>query len=127
MGEQQSGALVPLRKLLETQSAKDLTDGELLARFAAQRDETAFAVLMNRHGPLVFGVCRHVLHHEHDAEDAFQGTFLVLARKAASIRKYRSVGSWLYGVAYRIAMRAKHNAAKRLEREKQAACPETAT
>jgi RNA polymerase sigma factor (sigma-70 family) len=109
-----------LRDLLTTQTAQALTDGQLLHAFAAHRGEAAFTVLVQRHGPLVWGVCRHVLQNEHDAEDAFQATFLVLARKAASIRKRESVGSWLHGVAYRIARKAKANSAKRRDHEKQA-------
>jgi RNA polymerase sigma factor (sigma-70 family) len=124
MGNRQAGAVVEhLCQLIDTQRLRDLTDGQLLQRFVAARDEAAFTALMQRHGRLVLGVCRHLLHHAHDAEDAFQGTFLVLARKAASIRKRQSVGSWLYGVAHRVAMRAKKNAAKRLEREKQVSRP----
>src|SRR5262249_13707415 len=83
------------------------TDGQLLERFLRQRDETAFAALVRRHGAMVLNVCRRLLHREHDAEDAFQATFLVLVRKAGSIDKHGSVGSWLYGVAYRIARKAR--------------------
>jgi RNA polymerase sigma factor (sigma-70 family) len=94
-----------------------LTDGELLRRFAADHQEAAFAELVTRHGPLVLGVCRRVLHNDHDTEDAFQATFLVLARKAASICKQNSVGSWLYKVAYRIALKAKADGSRRRNRE----------
>jgi RNA polymerase sigma factor (sigma-70 family) len=86
------------------------TDGELLARFVRCGEVTAFETLLRRHGPLVWRVCRRVLASEHDAEDAFQATFLVLLRKASSIRKRASVASWLYGVAHRIAVRACANA-----------------
>ncbi len=99
------------------------SDARLLEQFAACRDETAFAELLQRHGPMVLSVCRRVLGDAHDAEDAFQATFLVLARKAASIRKQASVGSWLYGVALRVAQRAKLDAARRRRREAEVAAP----
>jgi DNA-directed RNA polymerase specialized sigma24 family protein len=83
------------------------SDGVLLERFAGRGDETAFAALLQRHGPMVFALCRRLLADDHDAEDAFQATFLVLVRKARSIRKQASLGSWLFGVAYRIAQRAR--------------------
>ncbi len=78
-----------------------LSDGELLERFAARRDEVAFEALVRRHGPMVFGACRRILGNSHDAEDAFQATFLVLARKAASIARRELVAGWLYAVARR--------------------------
>src|SRR5260370_12280241 len=112
-----------LNRLLVTQSAQELTDAQLLRRFAVRREEAAFAALLARHGRLVWDVCRHTLGHEHDAEDAFQATFLVLARKAGSVRKGESVGSFLYGVAYRVAMKAKHTPAPRRAREQRAATP----
>jgi RNA polymerase sigma factor (sigma-70 family) len=86
------------------------TDAQLLERFVQQRDETAFEVLVWRHGAMVFNVCWRVLHREHDAEDAFQATFLALARKAGAIGQRESVGSWLYKVAYRVALRARATA-----------------
>src|SRR5215207_8292932 len=86
-----------------TMLAAALDDGQLLQRYVRYQDETAFAALVTRHGPLVLGVCRRVLHHQQDTEDAFQATFVVLARKARSICKQASLASWLYKVAYRIA------------------------
>src|SRR5262245_17051337 len=96
-----------------------LADGQLLARFAAARDEGAFEALVRRHGPMVLSVCRRVLRHEQDAEDAFQATFLILARKAASVVKRESVGSWLYAVAYRAALQARAASARRRAWETQ--------
>ncbi len=76
-----------IRRIVATNQAKDLTDCQLLEEFSLHQDQTAFTALVKRHGPMVLGVCQHVLHHLQDAEDAFQATFLVLARNAASIRK----------------------------------------
>src|SRR5262245_40937118 len=89
----------------------ELTDRQLLASFTAQ-DAEAFAVLVRRHGPTVQSVCRRFLGH-HDANDAFQATFLVLAKRASSVRWRESVGSWLYAVAYRVALKARSRAARR--------------
>ncbi len=97
---------------------RGLTDGQLLARFVAGRDEDSFATLLRRHGPMVFGVCRRVLHNAHDAEDAFQATFLILARKAAAVVKRDSVGAYLYAVAYHTALEAARAIARRRAREK---------
>src|SRR5262249_49560147 len=76
----------------------DLSDADLLGCFLDRRDEVAFAILVRRHGPMVLGVCRRLLRDSHDAEDAFQATFLVLARKASSVNPRGMVGNWLYGV-----------------------------
>src|SRR5947209_20429021 len=96
----------------------DLSDSRLLEQFIHRRDEAAFATLMERHGPMVLGVCRRVLHDAQDAEDAFQATFLVLVRRAASIRQRAAVGGWLYQVAYRVALRARARAARRPAHER---------
>jgi RNA polymerase sigma factor (sigma-70 family) len=106
----------------------DLTDGQLLECFLVGRDEVAFEALVHRHGPMVLGVCRRLLGHVQDAEDAFQATFLVLVRKASGLWPRAKVGNWLYGVAYRIALKARALRHRRLKREKpmrSAAEPQT--
>jgi RNA polymerase sigma factor (sigma-70 family) len=96
-----------------------LSDAQLLERFINRHDSTALAVLVRRHGPMVWGVCRRVLHNHHDAEDAFQATFLVLVRKAASIASRELLANWLYGVAYQTALKARATVARRGSRERQ--------
>jgi RNA polymerase sigma factor (sigma-70 family) len=99
----------------------DASDARLLQQFVEQRDEAAFACLLRRYGPLVLGVCRQVLGELHDAEDAFQATFLILARKAGSVRRGESLGPWLYRVAINVARTARAQAAQRRAHERQAA------
>jgi RNA polymerase sigma factor (sigma-70 family) len=98
-----------------------MTDGELLNRFLHRRDGAAVAALVRRHAPMVWGVCRRVLHSHHDAEDAFQATFLVLVRKAVTIRDREKVAHWLYGVAHQTAVRLRATLTRRKLRERQVA------
>jgi RNA polymerase sigma factor (sigma-70 family) len=109
-----------LKRVVEDPRLKDLPDLDLLQRFVTQHDEAAFAVLIRRYGRTAFSVCRCMLPCEADAEDAFQATSLVLARKAESICKGQSLGSWLHGVAYKTALKARANAARRRSHEAQA-------
>src|SRR5262249_39565723 len=107
-----------LRRLVPAPtSTEPLRDEQLLECFLVRQDETAFEALVRRHGPMVFGVCRGVLHDVHDAEDAFQATFLVLVKKANSIRTRTSLGGWLHEVAYHLAVKARLRAARRKAHE----------
>src|SRR5579871_253483 len=106
-----------LRDLLAARQARELPDRALLDCFVAHHDQAAFAAIVERHGPVVMGVCRRTLRSEHDAEDACQATFLVLARKASSIRKRESLGCWLHGVAYRVARKLRTNLQRRTARD----------
>ena len=124
MAVQTNGLIWHLRKIGLLLDDAGMPDGQLLKSFLAQRDETAFAALMRRHGPMVLGVCRRILRNSHDAEDAFQATFLVLVRKARSIGRPELLGNWLYGVAYRTALAARGAAAKRRLKERDMAKPE---
>jgi RNA polymerase sigma factor (sigma-70 family) len=101
-------------------AAAEDTDQELLERFNCHKDETAFALLVERHGPMVWSVCRRVLANEQDAEDAFQATFLVLVRRGNSLQNPQLLGSWLYGVANRTARKARAQAGRRCQQERQA-------
>src|SRR5262245_45496509 len=110
--QQLSGTVQGIRRLAEPPGRDEPTDEQLLRAFQRDRDERAFTEIVRRHGGLVLGVCRRTLGHHQDAEDAFQATFLVLAKKAVHICKERSLASWLYGVALRAAMKARRSLAR---------------
>src|SRR5262249_14258214 len=109
-----------IRRLVSAQARSGPPDRHLLECFLAHKDEAAFAALVERHGAMVLAVARNVLHHLQDAEDVFQATFLVLARKGGSVGKQGSAGGWLYGVAYRLALKARAAAAARRRLESRA-------
>src|SRR6516164_5799813 len=116
-----------LRRTVFLQEGAGLTDGQLLEDFINRRNATALAALVQRHGPMVWGVCRRVLRNDHDAEDAFQAAFLVFVRKAGSIVPRQMVANWLYGVAHQTALNARTAASRRKGRERQVAeMPESA-
>ena len=110
-------ALRQIRGLFEAGTVAGLTDGQLLDRYLTRRDESAFAALVMRHGPMVLGVCHTVLHGSPEVEDAFQATFLVLIRKAATIRGRDAVGGWLHRVAHRVAVQAGRDRSRKDLRE----------
>ncbi len=118
-----SGQASPVQRFLSRISGAgpgaEADDRALLCRFVAEGDQAAFAALVGRHGPMVLGLCRRLLGDAHDAEDAFQATFLVLARKAGSVGRPELLSNWLYGVAYRTAARARVAAARRRVWERQ--------
>jgi RNA polymerase sigma factor (sigma-70 family) len=115
------GALWYFQNLFHNGTAVGLGDGQLLARYAQSRDEAAFEALVKRHGPMVLATCRAVLKHEHDVEDAFQATFLVLARKARSVRAGEALGGWLHRVAYNAAVETSDQSRRRRQLEAEAA------
>jgi RNA polymerase sigma factor (sigma-70 family) len=116
---QMSEVIQHLRRAVLLRESAGLTDGQLLKDYLGRRDEAALAALVQRHGPMVWGVCRRVLRNYHDAEDAFQATFLVFVRKAASIASPELLANWLYGVANQTALNARATTAKRGARERQ--------
>jgi RNA polymerase sigma factor (sigma-70 family) len=107
VSRQLSNVVRHLRRIVSPAESCALTDAQLLDHFASRRDEGAFEVLLSRHGPMVRGLCRSLLRNVHDAEDAFQATFLILVQKAGSLRERNLLGHWLYGVAYRVAVRVR--------------------
>src|SRR5579883_324953 len=113
-----SRAIEPIATLFEVGTLAGLPDGPLLERFVAGRDGLAFEAIVARHGPMVFNVCRRLLAESGDVEDAFQATFLILDRKAGSLRDRQRLGPWLYGVAHRVARRARSQSAHRRTRER---------
>jgi len=105
-----------VRNVVAVQSCRDLADHELLQRYVAAQDESAFAALVKRHGSMVMGLCWRILRYQQDAEDAFQAAFLVFARKAGTIRKIESIASWLHSVAFRAANKLRASQARRKAR-----------
>ncbi|HZY86846.1 MAG TPA: sigma-70 family RNA polymerase sigma factor, partial [Gemmataceae bacterium] len=121
MADTQANAVLgTVRRLAAAQSVSRLSDPQLLERFRRDNDQDAFAALVKRHGPLVRKVCWRVLGHAEDVEDAFQATFLVLARHVGSIRRQGALGSFLHGAAYRTALRARRDASRRRHHEREA-------
>jgi RNA polymerase sigma factor (sigma-70 family) len=116
---QMSAAISRFRRVMAQRDGAGLSDGQLLEGYLSGRDESALAALVQRHGPMVWGVCRRILWNHHDAEDAFQATFLVLVRKAASVASRELLANWLYGVAHQTALKARATAARRCDRERQ--------
>src|SRR5215467_758865 len=110
----------PVLRHIRGLAAAEDADRQLLERFVTAREESAFAALVRRHGPLVLGVCRRVLHDPDDAEDAFQATFLALARRAGSVGRRAALGTWLYQVAYHAALRVRKRTTARRQRERKA-------
>ena len=122
LGRSSRQVLTQLNTLFHSGVSGPLSDEELLERFVAggeEAAEAAFTALVDRHGTMVLGVCRRVLGNRHSAEDAFQATFLVLARKAPAIARREQLASWLHGVARRAALDARARAARQLAREKR--------
>ncbi len=115
-GSHGTAVFIQLERLFHHGTATGSTEGELLERFVTHRDQAAFEAIVARHGPMVLTVCRQLLRDPNDVDDAFQATFLVLVRKAGSLKRCDLLGNWLYGVAHRIAVRARALAARRTGR-----------
>src|SRR5262249_46412790 len=107
-----------IRQVRSSPAHAGVSDAQLLEHFTRRGDEAAFTALVERHGPMVLGVCRRILRHAHDADDAFQATFLLLARKAGSLSQPELLGRWLHGVAYRTALKARGVAVRRRIRQR---------
>src|SRR5438067_11379197 len=118
--------ILPHLRRVAGQHETALPDEELLRRYLSGRDQSAFAALVQRHGAMVFAVSQSVLRQRHDAEDAFQTAFLILARKADTIRRHEDAGGWLHRVAYRVALKARANSVRRQEREAKVVPPTVA-
>src|SRR5262249_4986269 len=116
-GTQPDSVLGLIRKVTETESTRSLADGQLLERFVNERDEAAIRAVLRSHGPMVWRLSRRILQNEHDAEDAFQATFLVLSKQAVSLGRHESLVGWLYRVAYRVAQKARIALARRRKHE----------
>jgi RNA polymerase sigma factor (sigma-70 family) len=124
---QGTGLFRQIRRLAAQQGAHAQSDLQLLQQFMAESDETAFAAIVQRHGTMVLAVCQGVLRHRQDAEDVFQAAFLVLARKAHTIRKQQALASWLHGVAYRLALKARTRTQRLRQHEHLTAIDQAAT
>src|SRR5262245_30468644 len=114
-----SSFLRRLTRGMAAQTLQDQSDRQLVERLVAGRDEAVFEALVRRHGPMVFRVCWRVLQHEQDTEDAFQTTFLILAQQLRTLRRHASLASWLHGIARRVALKARAQAATRRRPEQQ--------
>ena len=117
VGQRSGSVLGGIQRLFGRGTVSGLSEGQLLARFVGDRDEVAFEAIVSRHGPMVLGICRRLLDDPHDVEDAFQATFLVLVRRAGSLRDRDLLANWLYGVALRVATRCRRDRSRRRVRE----------
>jgi DNA-directed RNA polymerase specialized sigma24 family protein len=123
MATHSDGLIRHIRRLVTATDVSAESDAVLLHRFVQDRDEQAFAALVQRHGAMVLGVCRRIVGNVHDAEDAFQAVFLVLSRKAASVRPAEALAAWLYGVARRVALKARTAETRRRSKRRPLSIP----